>query len=251
MGNRARADAAPAARDARRLPALGKPVGLAPRHRRRRLARPAAVAVRPRADAAGRARRDRRCRRRRVPHARHRRADRGRCRRAGDGAAAGAARSSWLVPPDRPQHRAVPRLVGLRADRDRDRRQRTLRARLRARRHRVLEGPLRRDRHRARLPRPGRLRPPLRAEVRGVDRDRLARLSLVVVAPRAGRPGPLAPVGVARVLAGLRPRAGEHHLVDTARGRLHAILPHPFGGASGARASATSCPRSRSSASAR
>ena len=48
-------------------------------------------------------------------------ADRRRRARADDGAAARAARPARLVPRDRPERAPVPRLVGLRADRDRDR----------------------------------------------------------------------------------------------------------------------------------
>jgi len=65
-------------------------------------------------------------------------------------------RGSYL--PTCTQHRPVPRLVGLRADHHRDRRERALGAALRVRRRAVLEDPLRRDRDRARVSRPGRLR---------------------------------------------------------------------------------------------
>ena len=115
----------------------------------------------------------------------------------------------------------------------------------------VLEDPLRRRRDRARVPRPGRLRAQVRAQVRGVGRDRLARLSLLVVAARPASGRALASPRRARVLAGLRPRARVDHQLDAARRRLHALLPHARGRASGAPGSATSCRRSRSSRSAR
>ena len=82
-------------------------------------------------------------------------------------------RGSYL--PTGAQHRAVPRLVGVRADHHRDRRERALAAGARLRRRRVLEDPLRRRRDRPRVPRPGRLRAQVRAQVRGLGRDRLAR----------------------------------------------------------------------------
>ena len=95
---------------------------------------------------------------------------------------------------------AVPRLVGVRADRDRDRRERALAAGARLRRHRVLEDPVRRRRDGARVPRPGRLRAQVRPQVRGLDRDRVAALSHVVVAARPAPDRALAPARRARVL---------------------------------------------------
>ena len=92
------------------------------------------------------------------------------------------------------------------------------------RRHGVLEDPLRRLRDGARAARAGRLRPPLRPQVRGLARDRLAALPRLVVAARPARRGALAPARLAGVLARLRPRDREHHLVDAARRRLHALL---------------------------
>ena len=71
---------------------------------------------------------------------------------------------------------AVPRLVGVRADRDRHRGERALAAGARLRRRRVLEDPVRRRRDDPRVPRPGRVRAPVRPQVRRVDRDRVAPL---------------------------------------------------------------------------
>ena len=75
---------------------------------------------RPGAVAAAGARRDRRRRPDRQPDARRRRDDRRRRARSRDGADARAARAARLVPPDRAQRRAVPRLGDLRADHHRD-----------------------------------------------------------------------------------------------------------------------------------
>ena len=44
---------------------------------------------------------------------------------------------------------------------------------------------------------------------------------------------PLAPAGVACLLARVRPRAREHHLVDAARRRLHPLLADALGGVLG------------------
>ena len=175
------------ARAARRRAALGEPLRLAARDRRRSVARAAGLAVRPRALAPRGARGDRRRGGRRQPDARPRRPDRRRRARARDGAAARAARPPRLLPADRAEHPPVPRLVGVRADRDRDRGERALQAGARLRRRPVLEDPLRRRRDGARAARPGRLRAPLRAQVRGLGRDRLAPLPLLVVAARPAR----------------------------------------------------------------
>src|SRR5581483_5105951 len=150
--------------------------------------------------------------------------DRRRRPRARDGAAARATRPARLLPPHRPQHPPVLRLVGVRADRDRDRRERALATGVRLRRRRVLESAVRRRRDRARLPRPGRLRAQVRAQVRRLDRDRVTRVPLLVVAPRPASGRPLAPPRHARVLAGLRPRARVGRQLDAARGGLHALL---------------------------
>ena len=136
-------------------------------------------------------------------------------------------RGSYL--PTGAQHPPVPRLVGLRADRDRDRRERALEAGARLRRHLVLEDRVRRRRDGARAARAGRVRAPLRAQVRGLGRRRLTALSVLVVAARPARRAALAPAGVACVLARVRPRAREHHLVDAARRRLHALLADALG----------------------
>ena len=73
-----------------------------------------------------------------------RRAHRRRRARADDGAPARAARAARLVPRDRAQRPAVPRLVDLRADHHRDRRVRARRPGVRLRRALVLEAPVRR-----------------------------------------------------------------------------------------------------------
>ena len=161
---------------ARRAPALGEPLRLAARDRRGRVPRAAGRPVRARALAARRARRDRRRGRRRQPAARARRPDRRRRARADDGADARAARPARLVPADRAEHRAVPRLVGLRADHHRDRRERALAAGASASAGvafwKILFGVVATG---ARVPRPGRVRAQVRAQVRGLDRDRVAR----------------------------------------------------------------------------
>ncbi len=228
MGYRAGSGAAPDARRRRRPAPLGQPLRLAARDRRGRVPGAPAVAVRPRALAARGARGDRRGGDRRLPDARPRRPDRRRRRRAGDGAPARAARAARLLPADRPEHHPVPRVVGLRADRDRDRSERALRARLRLRRRPLLEGALRCGRNRARPARPDRLRAPLRPPVRGLGGDRVAALPQLVVAPRPARRPAVAPARLGRVLAGVRPRAREHRLVDAARRRLHALLAQPL-----------------------
>ena len=80
----------------------------------------------------------------RLRDARRRRADRRRRARADDGAPARAARAARLVPRDRAQRAAVPRLVDLRADHHRDRGVRARRQGVRLRRRLVLEARLRR-----------------------------------------------------------------------------------------------------------
>ena len=110
--------------------------------------------------------------------------DRRRRARAEHGAPARAARAARLVPADRAEHPPVPRLVGVRADHHRDRRERALEAGARLRRRLVLEDRVRHRRDGARVPRPGRVRAQVRAQVRGLGRDRLAALHLVVVAAR-------------------------------------------------------------------
>ncbi len=236
MGHRSRSAETPSAGDVRRLPAVGEPVGVAARDRGGGAARSALLGGRARAVAAGRDRGDRGCGDRREPDARPWWADR--CRRAGtgDGADARAARASRFVRADRAEHPPVPRLVGLRADRDRDRGERALAPGVRLRRDCVLEDPVRRARDGSRAARAGRVRAPVRAQVRGLGCGRVAPLSLVVVAARAARRRALAPAGVACVLAGVRPRDREHHLVDAARGRLHALLEEPLRGILGCRA---------------
>ena len=115
LGHRAGSRAPARARLLRHDRALGQPRRVAARARRRRAARAGAVAA-----AGGRSRSlvgglsgnlD----------ARGRGRDRRRRARAGDGAPARAARPPRLLPRHRDQRRAVPRLGGLRADRDRDR----------------------------------------------------------------------------------------------------------------------------------
>ena len=77
---------------------------------------------------------------------------------------------------------------------------------------------------------PGRLRAPLRPQVRGLLRcclaglldlvgDRQVRPDRVLARPRQGR--------LPDLLAGRRPDARERDLVDAARGRLHALRPQP------------------------
>ena len=103
----------------------------------------------------------------------------------------------------------------------------------------------------ARAARAGRVRAQVRAQVRGLGRDRLAALPLLVVAARPAPRAALASRRRARVLARLRPRARVDHQLDAARRRLHPLLAHARAAASGAPASATSCRRSRCSRSAR
>ena len=79
--------------------------------------------------------------------------DRRRRARAVDGAAARAARAARLLPRDRAERAAVPRLGDLRADRDRDRGGRALGPRVRLPRDLGLEARLRRARDRARAAR--------------------------------------------------------------------------------------------------
>ena len=97
---------------------------------------------------------------------------------------------------------------------------------LRLRRRAVLEDRLRLRRDRARAARPGRLRPQVRAQVRDLGRDRVARLPRLVVAARPPSRRALASRRLARVLARLRPRARVDHQLDTARRRLHPLLAH-------------------------
>src|SRR6476646_4435196 len=117
------------------------------------------------------------------------------------GADARAARTPWVISADRPEHPAVSRLVGLRADHHRHGRERPLEAGARVRRRRVMEGALRHRRDDPRVPRPGRLRAPVRPQVRDLERDRVAPLPRVVVAAWAASRCALAPPRRARVLA--------------------------------------------------
>ena len=71
-------------------------------------------------------------------------------------------------------------------------------------------------------------------------------LSLVVAA-RPARGGALAPARLACLLARVRLHAGEHHLLDAARGRLHPLLAHPLGGLLGRGPRLLRTRRSRSS----
>ena len=100
------------------------------------------------------------------------------------------------------------------------------------------------------LARPGRVRAQVRAEVRGLGGDRLAAVHLVVVAARPTSRGAVAPRRLARILARFRsrPRLGDQ--LDPARRRLHTLLTHPRGRLLECRSSATSCRRSRCSRSA-
>ena len=163
-----------------------------------------------------------------------------------------AARTARLVPADLPQRRPEPRLVDLRAADHRDGGGRALRPGARLPRALALDAALRRDLGRARAARADRVRAPLRPQVRDLGRARLAPLpDLVGARPLEpgrvlARPRPRR-LGVGRV----RPRPREHHLVDAARRRLHALRPQPAQRVLGHRASATSSRRSGCSGSAR
>ena len=139
LGHRAGSRASAGARLPRHDRPLGQPRGVAARPRRRRPARAGAVAA---AGGRGRPRRLPRGQ----PHARRRGRDRRRRARAGDGAPPRPARPPRLVRRDRDQRRAVPRLGGLRADRDRDGGRGALRRAARLPRPVGLDARLRRDR---------------------------------------------------------------------------------------------------------
>ena len=115
----------------------------------------------------------------------------------------------------------------------------------------VLEDPLRLRRDRARAARPGRLRPPLRAQVRDLGRDRVAPLPRLVVAARparrsrSGTAAARTRSGPASTSCSRRSSAGRRSSPTTPASRARGAT------ASGARASATSCRRSRCSRSAR
>ena len=96
----------------------------------------------------------------------------------GDDADAGAARHARLVPADRDQRRAVPRLDGVRAARDRDRRRGALRRAARRRGAVAVDARLRRGRARDGAARADRRRAHGAAAGRGLGdaaRDRLPR----------------------------------------------------------------------------
>ena len=113
--------------------------------------------------------------------------DRRRRARADDGAAARAARAARLVSRDRPERAAVPRLVGVRDHRDRDRRRRALRPALRRAPRLDVEARVRRARARARAARARRLRAPLRPQDRHLGGRRVDRLSRGVDPPARPR----------------------------------------------------------------
>ena len=191
------------------------------------------------------------CRRERA--ARPRRRDRRRRARAGDGAAARAARPARLVRADGAERGAEPRLVDLRADHHLDRGRGALGARLRLPRALALGAALRRDLARARADGADRLRPPLPEEVRRLGGRGLDRLPDLVGA-RQGEPArALAPAGHRRRLArpGDRPRDRQHHLLDAARGRLHALRARPAQRLLRRRGRLPACRRSGASGSAR
>ena len=137
-------------------------------------------------------------------------------------------RGSWG--PTRAERRAVRRLGDLRAADHRDGGCRALGRAVRVSRAVAVDARLRRRRARARAARPGRLRAPLRPQVRGLGRARLAAstspggrstasgLRRALGPARRGRP-----VG----LAGRRPRRRDHRLVGPARRRLHPLRPRP------------------------
>ena len=165
----------------------------------------------------------------RLRDARRRRADRRRRARADDGAPARAARAARLLPRDRAQRPAVPRLVDLRADHHRDRGVRARRPGVRLRRALVLEAPLRRSRDRARAARADRLRPPLRPQVRDLGRRRARSSTSPGGSRRTADLHRLWNVRRQRRLV-LRRDGSDHRaqrLVDPARRRLHALLDRP------------------------
>ncbi len=147
---------------------------------------------------------------------------------ARDDADAGAARLARLVPADRDQRRPVPRLDGVRAARDRDRRSGAVRGALRRRGAVGVDARLRRGGARAGARRPDRRRAHGAAPRRDLGRAGRDRLPGLVGARRRR---PLGGVERSRRgrpldLAGDRHRRRRHRLVGAARGRLHALRAH-------------------------
>ena len=171
--------------------------------------------------------------------------DRRGCARPVDGAPPRAPRPARIVPPDGPEHHAVPRLGDLRADHHRRRGGRALRRDPRLPGAVGVDDLLRRRGRRARAHGPGRLRPAVRAPLRLVGRARLARLPDVVGAVRARRRRALVGQGRGRDvdLARHRSRDRDHGLVGAARRGLHTVLARPSGRPGRLRASATSWAR--------